>query len=226
MTEPPTSAGSSEVSGNTFSGPTAAQSGNNNTQVNHYAAPTAAPRRARRLTRIAVTVSAALVLIAAIAVTAFKLATRSDGHSRTGQSSASSSTGTITGPGTVDMCVDVDTNNSANGNTVQLWKCHQATQGQQWTMESDGTVRAFGKCLDIKGNGSDNYDRVQLWDCTNAGGQRWIPTANGELRNPQSGRCLDDPHGATEEGTPLQIYDCNQQWTQHWTAPAVGSSTS
>jgi Ricin-type beta-trefoil lectin domain len=226
MTDPSASTGGSEVSDNTFSGPAAAQSGNNNTQINHYAAPPTSPRRAGQGPRIAVTITAALVLIAAIAVTVFKLAASSDGHPRTGQSSKTSTTGAITGPGTVDMCVDVDTNTSASGNPVQLWKCDPDTKGQQWTMESDGTVRAFGKCLDIEHNGTANQARVQLWDCTEGvGGQRWIHTSNGELWNPQSGRCLA-PHGAAGEGTLLQIYDCNRQSTQRWTTPAVGSSTS
>jgi hypothetical protein len=124
-------------------------------------------------------------------------------------------TGTITGPGTTGKCVDVDTNTSTSGNAVQLWTCNGAS-GQQWSVESDGTLRAFGKCLDIVGNGTANFTKVELWQCNGVGGQQWIPQANGSLLNPQSGRCLDDPQANTADGTKLQIYDCNGLFTQVW----------
>ncbi|MBU4335383.1 MAG: ricin-type beta-trefoil lectin domain protein [Actinobacteria bacterium] len=127
-------------------------------------------------------------------------------------------TGSITGPGTTDLCVDVDTNTATNGNAVQLWDC-SGVPGQQWSMAADGTIRAFGKCLDITGNGTANFTKVQLWDCTGAGGQQWVPQANGALLNPQSGRCLDDPAGNVAVGTDLQIFDCNGAWTQVWAVP-------
>ncbi|MET8810126.1 ricin-type beta-trefoil lectin domain protein [Streptomyces sp. NPDC004546] len=128
-------------------------------------------------------------------------------------------TGAITGPGTTNKCLDVDTNTSTNGNKVQLWDCTTGVQGQQWARMSDGTVRAFGKCLDIVANGTANYSKVELWDCDNAGGQQWFPQPNGSLLNPQSGRCLDDPQANTANGTQLQIYDCNRLFTQDWHLP-------
>jgi Ricin-type beta-trefoil lectin domain len=124
-------------------------------------------------------------------------------------------TGAITGPGTTGKCVDVDTNTATRGNKVQLWTC-SGVPGQQWSMESDGTVRAFGKCLDIDGNGTANFTQVELWDCNGVGGQQWVPQPDGALLNPQSGRCLDDPQAQTADGTTLQIYDCNGLFTQVW----------
>ncbi|MFF3137415.1 ricin-type beta-trefoil lectin domain protein [Streptomyces mirabilis] len=124
-------------------------------------------------------------------------------------------TGAITGPGTTNKCLDVDTNTSANGNKVQLWDCG-GVPGQQWARMSDGTIRAFGKCLDIVANGTANFAKVELWDCNGVGGQQWVPQANGSLLNPQSGRCLDDPQANTANGTQLQIYDCNGLSTQVW----------
>lgn len=129
-------------------------------------------------------------------------------------------TGHVTGPSTTGKCLDVDTNTSTNGNKVQLWDCNAtAIPGQQWSVESDGTVRAFGKCLDIDGNGTANLTPVELWECDGAGGQQWVPQADGSLLNPQSGRCLDDPQAKTDNGTQLQIYDCNGLFTQVWNIP-------
>ncbi|WP_153547731.1 sialidase family protein [Streptomyces sp. RB17] len=128
-------------------------------------------------------------------------------------------TGAITGPGTTNKCVDVDTNTPTNGNKVQLWDCGSGVQGQQWTRMSDGTVRSFGKCLDIVANGTANSAKTELWDCNGVGGQQWFPQPNGSLLNPQSGRCLDDPQANTANGTQLQIYDCNGLSTQVWHLP-------
>ena len=129
-------------------------------------------------------------------------------------------TGQITGPGTVGKCVDVNTNTSAQGNAVQLYDCGIAS-GQQWSLETDGTVRAFDKCLDIVGNGTANFAKTELWGCNGAGGQQWVARLDGSLFNPQSGRCLDDPNAITTNGTQLQIYDCNGLSTQVWHMPAA-----
>jgi hypothetical protein len=133
-------------------------------------------------------------------------------------------TGPIVGPGTTGKCLDVNSNTATSGNGVQLWTC-TGVPGQQWSMNSDGTIRAFGKCLDIIGNGTANLTKIELWDCGGAGGQQWRPQANGSLLNPQSGRCLDDPAGNTANGTQLQIYDCNAAWTQVWNVPGYATGT-
>lgn len=131
-------------------------------------------------------------------------------------------TGHIMNPSISGKCVDVNTNTSTPGNAVQLWDCNfGGIPGQQWDVEPDGTVRAFGECLDIAGNGTANFTKVQLYTCDNAGGQQWREQSDGALLNPQSGRCLDDPQGATSNGTQLQIYDCNGLWTQDWTMPGA-----
>ncbi|MEY9931591.1 hypothetical protein ABH926_006240 [Catenulispora sp. GP43] len=129
-------------------------------------------------------------------------------------------TGAVKGPGTTNKCMDVNTNTSKDLNTVQLWDC-SGVPGQQWSVEPDGTVRAFGSCLDIDGNGTANFTKVELFHCDNAGGQQWREQANGSLLNPQSGRCLDDPQANTANGTQLQIYDCNGLSTQQWNMPGA-----
>ena len=137
-----------------------------------------------------------------------------------GTAALPTATGRITGPGTTGKCVDVNTNTSTAGNAVQLYVCGSAT-GQQWSLETDGTIRAFDKCLDIVGNGTANSTKVELWGCNGAGGQQWQARSDGSLYNPQSGRCLDDPQAVTADGTRLQIYDCNGLSTQQWHVPTT-----
>jgi non-reducing end alpha-L-arabinofuranosidase len=113
-------------------------------------------------------------------------------------------------------CVDVN-GNDTGGNlaTVQLWDCLTVATfsplalDQQWTLNSDQTVRTLGRCLDIDGNSTSIGAKVELYDCNGVGGQKWVPQSNGSLLNPQSGLCLDDPSGVTTDGTQLQIYTCN-----------------
>jgi hypothetical protein len=127
---------------------------------------------------------------------------------------------TITGPGT--RCVDVAADDvGVNGAAVQLWDCQAAAIDQHWTYNyADNSLRTLSRCLDINGNGTANATQVELWDCNGVGGQKWIPQADGTLRNPQSGRCLDSPGGSTANGARLQIYDCNgtaaQKFTYQW----------
>ncbi len=128
----------------------------------------------------------------------------------------------IIGPG--GKCVDVAGDDTGgNQAVVQLYDCltietfQPLARDQQWTLNADQTVRTLGRCLDIDGNATANGTRVELYDCNGVGGQKWIPQANGSLRNPQSGRCLDDPSGNTANQTPLQIYDCNANLAQVFT---------
>ncbi len=113
-------------------------------------------------------------------------------------------------------CVDV-AGDDVGGNlaAVQLWDCLTiATSSplaidQQWTLNSDQTMRTMGRCLDILGNSTSIGAKADLYDCNGVGGQKWVPQSNGSLLNPQSGLCLDDPSGNTTNGTQLQIYTCN-----------------
>jgi hypothetical protein len=130
-----------------------------------------------------------------------------------GGQSGSGATGPITGIG--GKCVDVRAASNANGTPVQLYDCN-STAAQQWTVGTDGTLRALGKCLDVSGGATANGTLVQLWDCNSGGAQVWQAQSNGTLVNPQSGRCLDDPGGNTANGTQLLIWDCNAGANQQW----------
>ncbi|HTJ36735.1 MAG TPA: RICIN domain-containing protein [Dactylosporangium sp.] len=86
---------------------------------------------------------------------------------------------------------------------------------QQWTVGTDGTVRALGKCLDVAAANSANGTRVQLYDCNATAAQRWTAGSDQTLR--ALGKCLDAAGASSADGTPLQIWDCagsaNQKWT-------------
>ncbi|GAA4467976.1 glycosyl hydrolase family 18 protein [Phytohabitans houttuyneae] len=117
--------------------------------------------------------------------------------------------------GIASKCVDVAGASTANGAAVQLYACN-GTNAQQWTVGSDGTLRALGKCMDVTAAGTANGTKVQLYDCNGTGSQVWQAQSNLTLRNPQSGRCLDATGNSSADGTRLQIWDCfggaNQQW--------------
>ncbi len=126
-------------------------------------------------------------------------------------------TGPITGLG--GKCLDVTGGSTANGTLPQLWTCSSGPN-QQWTLGTDGTVRALNKCLDVTGSGTADGTAVQLWDCFGGANQRWTPAANGTLVNAGSGKCLDVKDGGTADGTKLQIWTCTAGVNQRWTVPA------
>jgi beta-glucanase (GH16 family) len=124
-------------------------------------------------------------------------------------------TGAITGYG--GKCVDVRYANTTNGTPIQLWTCN-GTNAQQWTIGTDGTIRALGKCLDVSAAGTTNGTKVQLWDCNGTVAQQWQRSGT-QLINPHAGKCLDATNWGTADGTPLQIWDCTGGANQQWRTP-------
>ncbi|MEE4540598.1 ricin-type beta-trefoil lectin domain protein [Streptomyces sp. V4-01] len=129
----------------------------------------------------------------------------------------SAGTGPIVSLADTAKCVDDNTGSSANGTKVQMWDCN-GTGAQQWTAQSDGTVRTAGKCMDITGAATADGTLVELWDCNGGGNQQW-QQRGGALINPASGKCLDDPGSNTANGTQLEIWTCNGGANQQWIAP-------
>ncbi|WP_427164750.1 lectin [Streptomyces sp. C1-1] len=133
-------------------------------------------------------------------------------------SPAQAATGTITG--LAGKCLDVAGANSADGTAVQLYDCN-GTAAQQWTVGSDGTVRALGKCLDVTGNSTADGAKVQLWTCTGGANQKWTVTAAHDIVNPQANKCLDVTDNSSANGARTQIWSCTGAANQKWTAPAA-----
>ncbi|HEY5835819.1 RICIN domain-containing protein [Streptomyces sp.] len=128
---------------------------------------------------------------------------------------------TATGPiysGYAGKCVDVAAAGTANGTAVQLYDCN-GTAAQNWTVGSDGTLKALGKCMDVTAAGTANGTKVQLYDCNGTGAQVWQKGTGNTLVNPQSGRCLDATGPSSANGTRLQIWDCFGGANQRWTLP-------
>jgi predicted chitinase len=135
--------------------------------------------------------------------------------------SAADPVGQITGLG--GKCVDVAGASSANGTPVQLYDCN-GTGAQQWTVGSDGTLRALGKCLDIVDQGTANGSLVQLWDCTGGQNQKWSVNTAHDIVSQSAGKCLDAKDQSSANGTRLQIWSCTGQSNQKWTAAGTTGS--
>ncbi|MEU7411397.1 lectin [Streptomyces sp. NPDC042638] len=137
-------------------------------------------------------------------------------------SPAQAATGAVTG--LAGKCLDIAGANSADGTPVQLYDCN-GTAAQQWTVGSDGTIRALGKCLDVSGNSTADGAKVQLWSCTGGANQKWTVTAAHDIVNPQANKCLDVTDNNSANGTRIQIWSCGGGANQKWNAPAAGGGT-
>ncbi|MFF1280506.1 lectin [Streptomyces sp. NPDC058299] len=165
-------------------------------------------RSLARSTALRVTLSTAALTLSASVITV---------------SPAAAATGTITGLG--GKCLDVAGASSTNGAAVQLYDCN-GTAAQQWTVGSDGTIRALGKCLDVTGNSTANGARLQLWDCGGGANQKWTVSAARDIVNPQADKCLDVTGNTSANGTAIQIWSCTGAANQKWTAPAADGGTT
>jgi hypothetical protein len=137
-------------------------------------------------------------------------------------SPAQAATGAVTG--LAGKCLDIAGASSADGTPVQLYDCN-GTAAQQWTVGSDGTIRALGKCLDVTGNATADGAKVQLWSCTGGANQKWTVTAAHDIVNPQANKCLDVTDNNSANGTRIQIWSCGGGANQKWNAPAAGGGT-
>ncbi|MFJ5262204.1 lectin [Streptomyces sp. NPDC088387] len=155
-----------------------------------------------------------LPLSAILAVSALTLST-----GLLAASPAQAATGTITG--LAGKCLDVAGANSADGTPVQIYDCN-GTAAQQWTVGTDGTVRALGKCLDVTGSSTANGATVQLWSCGGGNNQKWTVSSAGDIVNPQANKCLDVTGNNSANGTRAQIWSCTGAANQKWSAPAPG----
>ena len=134
-----------------------------------------------------------------------------------GSGGGTGKTGPITGLG--GKCVDVAGASSANGTAVQLYDCNGST-AQQWTVGTDGTIRALGKCLDVTGQSTADGALLQLWDCGGTANQRWAATAARDIVGAASNKCLDATGNSSANGTRLQIWTCTGAANQKWNVPA------
>jgi hypothetical protein len=114
-------------------------------------------------------------------------------------------------------CIDIPGANAADGARLQIWDCN-GSGAQQWTIGSDGTIRALGKCMDAAAAGTANGTAIQLWTCNGSNAQRFTVSATGDIVNVGANKCVDVVGRATANGSQLQLWDCsggsNQKWTR------------
>lgn len=121
-----------------------------------------------------------------------------------------------------NMCIDLDSGKSNNGEKVQLWDCDANNQNQKLTYDAGTGELKFnktGKCLEIAGNSKDNWAQAQQWDCIGSDSQKWDRDRE-QFRNRNSGKCLNVRNGQAVNGNWLQQYDCNEndisnKWEEH-----------
>jgi glucosylceramidase len=139
------------------------------------------------------------------------------GNQGTGGGGGTGKTGAITGLG--GKCLDVAGGSSTNGAAVQLYDCN-GSGAQQWTVGTDGTIRALGKCLDVTGQSTADGAQLQLWDCGGTANQSWAATAAKDIVGSASNKCLDATGNSSANGTRLQIWTCTGAANQKWNVPA------
>jgi hypothetical protein len=121
--------------------------------------------------------------------------------------------------GFAGKCLHVPGNNPVDGIPVEMTAC-DGNPGEQWTMASDGTIRAFDKCLSLLGEPAADGAAVQLSTCRGATGQQWRFTAGRDLVNPQADKCLDVKDFNPGDGALLQVWTCAGSINQKWSVPA------
>lgn len=102
-------------------------------------------------------------------------------------------------------CLDVHGN---NGKELIRHLCH-GKSNQQFTFESDNTIRQNGQCLDVAGHSQKDGTQVILYPCTQKDNQKWYQDGK-QIRSKQTGKCLDT------RTNQVRIYTCNQRFYQQF----------
>ncbi|MFJ5264484.1 ricin-type beta-trefoil lectin domain protein [Streptomyces sp. NPDC088387] len=130
------------------------------------------------------------------------------------QSGGGSQSGALVG--LANKCLDVAGGSSADGTAVQLYDCNAST-AQQWTVQSDGSIRALGKCLDVNGGSTADGAQTQLYTCNGTGAQQWSYNATtGDVVNTAANKCLDVTGNSSANGARAQIWSCTGAANQKW----------
>ncbi|MFD7083922.1 ricin-type beta-trefoil lectin domain protein [Streptomyces sp. NPDC059918] len=118
------------------------------------------------------------------------------------------------------LCVETAGGAATAGTKVQVGTCNGTSAAQNWTIGTDGTVKALGMCLDTVSNATAAGTLVVIDTCGADASQKWKSTATGTLVNAaNSAVCLTDPGASASAGTQLTLATCGgagQTWT---TAP-------
>ena len=75
---------------------------------------------------------------------------------------------------TIDRCLDIEHNGTAQGALVELWDCN-GVGGQVWVQQADGSLLnpQSGRCLDSPNGATGNGTRLRIWDCNGSAAQKF-----------------------------------------------------
>jgi beta-glucanase (GH16 family) len=136
--------------------------------------------------------------------------------SNTGPTTPPPSGGTALKSSLSGRCIDIPSANPVDAARLQTYDCN-GTAAQQWSFNSDGTVRALGKCMDAAAAGTANGTAIQLYTCNGTNAQKFTLSAAGDLVNPAANRCVDIVNRGTANGSQLNLWDCSGASSQKWT---------
>jgi hypothetical protein len=115
------------------------------------------------------------------------------------------------------LCAQDPGGSIKNFTPVQVGTCNGSAASQQWTFQSDGSIRINNKCLDNSSAHTGNGNPEDIYTCNGTGAQEWAHLDTGAFYNPPSGKCLDGR--ANKNGTQIAIWQCNYTADQTWIAP-------
>ncbi|KAI9359640.1 ricin B lectin domain-containing protein [Zopfochytrium polystomum] len=131
-------------------------------------------------------------------------------------------------------CLNLNNNNLALNERIQLWDCNNADGsvqgGSQWSIgppsrpaSSRPSLVSTGTsfCVDTVANGGPRT-AVDLFTCNSTPAQQWFFSPDGSIKNAR-GLCLDNTNGQLADGNPLQVFDCNGTPAQKWIHRQDGS---
>jgi len=115
-----------------------------------------------------------------------------------------------------NFCMSVQQNTFRNGQTIQLWHCHEGAIGQHFQLSdaSSGSLiqpsAAPGFCVVVSSNENKDGAKVQLWQCDSSIlTQQWI-RSDGILRNAAyPDMCLVVNGNRGYDGNKLQLWSCD-----------------
>ncbi|WP_433727884.1 ricin-type beta-trefoil lectin domain protein [Actinoplanes sp. CA-051413] len=136
--------------------------------------------------------------------------------SNTGPTTPPPSGGTALKSSLSGRCIDIPGANPVDAARLQTYDCN-GTAAQQWSFNSDGSVRALGKCMDAAAAGTANGTAIQLYTCNGTNAQKFTLSAAGDLVNPAANRCVDIVNRGTANGSQLHLWDCSGASSQKWT---------
>jgi hypothetical protein len=104
---------------------------------------------------------------------------------------------------------------AADGTHSQIATCDGALT-QQWSPQSDGTIRSVGLCMDAANGATTDGTPVQVAICSGNPAQQFAFQSNGQLFSSYANKCVDITAGATNDGALVILRPCTGVGSQKW----------